>query len=122
MTSISNSDRHRFGIALAAASLAVVIAGNRHATASEARAAAVTIHNFMFEPQVLTITAGTTVTWTNRDDSPHTIAEANQAFRSPALDTGDRFSHTFAAPGDFRYFCTIHSMMKGEIIVKPAVD
>jgi plastocyanin len=82
--------------------------------------AAVEIHNFNFTPPVLTITAGTTVVWTNQDDSPHTLLAADKSFRSAALDTGDKFSYTFATPGDYHYLCGIHPMMKGEIIVKPA--
>jgi plastocyanin len=119
MTSTHNSGRRTAGISLAAAALVVAVAGNPPATRA-ASPAAVTIQNFAFMPRVLTISAGTTVTWTNKDGSPHTIAERNTVFRSAALDTGDTFSHTFATPGDFQYLCTIHTMMKGEIIVTPA--
>ena len=94
------------------------------AVAAEAQAApapaTVTIANFHFNPPVMTVTAGTTVVWANQDDSPHTLLADDRAFRSAALDTGDKFSYTFAAPGDYHYQCGIHPMMKGEIIVKPA--
>jgi len=81
---------------------------------------AIEIHDMRFEPAILTITAGTTVTWLNEDNSPHTVSERGRAFRSSALDTSDRFSYTFAAPGEFTYFCTLHPMMVGKIIVKQA--
>lgn len=89
---------------------------------NQGKTAAVEIQNFHFVPEMLTVTAGTTVTWTNSDETVHTIAEAKGAFRSAALDTKDTFSHTFAAPGEFVYRCTLHPMMVGKIIVKPAGD
>ena len=82
--------------------------------------AAVQIDNFAFTPATLTVTAGTTVTWKNDDDSPHRIGDKNGTFKSAALDTDDTFSHTFAAPGEYPYICTIHPYMVGKIIVKPA--
>jgi plastocyanin len=82
--------------------------------------ATVKIDNFAFAPATLTITAGTTVTWKNDDDSPHRIGDKNGTFKSAALDTDDTFSHTFAAPGEYPYICTIHPYMAGKIIVKPA--
>jgi len=71
-------------------------------------------------PADLTVTAGTTVTWKNDDDSPHRIGDKNGTFTSAALDTDDSFSHTFAAPGEYPYICTIHPYMVGKIIIKPA--
>jgi plastocyanin len=82
--------------------------------------ATVDIDNFAFAPTTLTVTAGTTVTWKNEDDSPHRIGDKDGTFRSAALDTDDTFSHTFAAPGEYPYICTIHPYMIGKIIVKPA--
>ena len=60
------------------------------------------------------------MTWVNDDTSPHTVTDKGRMFRSAALDTEDRFSYTFANPGEFTYFCTLHPMMVGKIIVKPA--
>jgi plastocyanin len=81
----------------------------------------VTIDNFSFAPQTLTVKAGTTVTWTNRDDIPHGIGSANNAFkRSTALDTDDSFSFTFTTPGTYQYFCYIHPHMVGSIVVEAA--
>ena len=88
--------------------------------AAAASSATVTIDNFAFAPPTLTVTAGTTVTWKNEDDSPHRIGDKNGTFKSAALDTDDTFSHTFAAPGEYPYICTIHPYMVGKIIVKPA--
>jgi plastocyanin len=82
---------------------------------------AVAIDNFTFKPQQLTVRAGTTVTWTNKDDIPHGIASANNAFaRSKALDTDDSYSFTFAAPGTYQYFCYLHPHMTATIVVEPA--
>ena len=97
---------------LTAAGEAVVAAGTNTAT--------VNIDNFAFAPAALTVTAGATVTWKNEDDSPHRIGDKNGTFKSAALDTDDTFSHTFAAPGEYPYICTIHPYMVGKIIVKPA--
>jgi plastocyanin len=102
---------------LAAALPELTAAGEAAAAASSAT---VTIDNFAFAPPTLTVTAGTSVTWKNDDDSPHRIGDKNGTFKSAALDTDDTFSHTFAAPGEYPYICTIHPYMVGKIIVKPA--
>lgn len=80
----------------------------------------VTIDNFVFKPAELTIKAGTTVTWTNRDDIPHTVTDAAHppTFRSPALDTDDSTSVTFKTPGIYHYFCSLHPHMQGTVIVQ----
>ena len=79
----------------------------------------VSIDNFSFGPQTLTVKAGTTVTWTNRDDIPHGIASSNNAFKkSGALDTDDSYSFTFTTPGTYQYFCYIHPRMVGTIVVE----
>ena len=81
----------------------------------------IAIDNFTFNPQKLTVKAGTTVTWTNKDDIPHGIASANNAFtRSKAMDTDDSYSHTFITPGTYQYFCYIHPHMTGAIVVEGA--
>jgi plastocyanin len=88
------------------------------ALAAAAHTSTVEISNFAFAPKNLTLSAGTTVTWKNADDSPHRIADVNGAYASAALDTDDSFSHTFAAPGVYKYFCSIHPYMVGTIVVK----
>ena len=70
-------------------------------------------------PQTLTVKAGTTVTWTNKDDIPHGIASSNNAFKkSGALDTDDSYSFTFTTPGTYQYFCYLHPHMVGSIVVE----
>lgn len=82
-------------------------------------AAQVTIDNFAFGDGLITIAAGTKVTWTNRDDIPHTVTGLNGAgFRSGALDSGDSFAYVFAHVGTFRYFCALHPKMRGTVVVK----
>jgi plastocyanin len=78
----------------------------------------VTIDNFTFTPGALAIKAGTTVTWTNHDDVPHTVTAQDHAYSSAGLDTGDTFTHTFDAPGTYTYYCTIHPKMTATIIVR----
>jgi plastocyanin len=80
--------------------------------------AAVKIDNFSFGPATLTVPAGTTVTWTNQDDIPHTVVSTDNVFKSKALDTDDKFSFVFSKPGTYSYFCSIHPKMTGQIIVK----
>jgi plastocyanin len=101
------------------AGLTQVLAGET-AVKVAASPATVNIDNFAFTPATLTVPAGTTVTWKNEDDSPHRIGDKDGTFKSAALDTDDTFSHTFGAPGEYPYICTIHPYMVGKIIVKPA--
>ena len=81
---------------------------------------AVAIHNFAFGPNAITVAAGTTVTWINQDNEPHSVVMVDQSFRSTPMDTGGHFSHTFAAPGQYRYFCGFHPQMTGVVIVRGA--
>jgi plastocyanin len=81
--------------------------------------AVVNIDNFTFGPAALTVRAGTTVTWTNRDDIPHTVVAVDKSFRSKVLDTDDRFAFTFTRPGSYAYFCSIHPHMTGKVVVTP---
>jgi plastocyanin len=88
--------------------------------ASSAAPNQVTIDNFAFSPQTLTVPVGTKVTWINRDDVPHTATSTVEprVFDSKALDTDDKFSFVFTAPGTYPYFCAVHPHMTGEIVVK----
>ncbi|WP_339913754.1 cupredoxin family copper-binding protein [uncultured Brevundimonas sp.] len=79
----------------------------------------VAIRNFVFVPATLTVPVGTTVTWTNGDEAPHTVVATARGFRSTALDTDDTYSFTFTTSGDFAYFCSLHPNMTGRIIVTP---
>jgi plastocyanin len=109
--------------AIAAAVLGAVVgtglAGGVLVARAQAPAAVVSIDNFTFTPQTLTVKAGTTVTWTNRDDIPHGIASSNNAFsKSKAMDTDDSYSFTFTTPGAYAYFCYVHPHMTGTIVVE----
>ena len=77
----------------------------------------VTIKNFMFAMDV-TVTPGSTVTWTNLDGEPHTVASADGLFRSPALDQNDSFSFKFEKAGVYKYICSIHPKMRATVTVK----
>jgi plastocyanin len=78
----------------------------------------VKIDNFTFTPATVTVAVGTEVTWTNRDDIPHTVVTEDKAIKSKPLDTDEKFSYTFTKPGTYSYFCSIHPKMKGEVVVK----
>ena len=86
--------------------------------AAPAADTAVKIDNFTFAPQRVAVKVGTTVTWTNQDDIPHTVTSATKAFRSKALDTDDKFSFTFTTAGVYEYFCSLHPHMTGTIVVE----
>jgi amicyanin len=104
------------------ARLALAAAISIPLTMTPARAADsnVRIANFTFNPPQITVKAGTTVTWTNEDDIPHTVTSTMQAFKSSALDTDQRYSFRFTTPGTYRYFCSLHPHMTGTIIVETA--
>jgi plastocyanin len=109
------------GSTLLGALVGVVLAAGVLFARADNAATAVSIDNFTFGPQSLTVKAGTTVTWTNKDDIPHGIGSADNAFaKSRALDTDDSFSFTFTKPGTYRYFCYIHPHMVGTIVVEAA--
>jgi plastocyanin len=81
-------------------------------------AAEVKIDNFSFGPAELTVPVGTTVTWTNRDDIPHTVVSTDGVFKSKVLDTDEKFSFTFSKAGSYPYFCSIHPKMTGKVVVQ----
>jgi len=75
------------------------------------------IQKFAFAPKEVTVAPGTTIAWTNRDETPHTISAQDHHFVSKAMDTGDRYEYTFTDEGDFSYFCTLHPFMTGIVHV-----
>jgi|SRR5580693_5936919 plastocyanin len=81
-------------------------------------ATAINIDNFTYSPPTITVAAGTTVKWTNADDIPHTVRAVDGSFHSKAMDTDDSYSFTFAKPGVYSYFCSIHPKMVGKVVVK----
>jgi plastocyanin len=115
--------RHiRFAAALAVAAFAVAAtlpAASARAAETEVKIE-VKIDNFAFAPQRIVVQAGTTVTWTNADDAPHTVVSTTKLFKSSALDTADKFSFTFATPGTCEYFCSLHPHMTGTVVVEAA--
>jgi plastocyanin len=102
------------GLSLAVAAALVLQLGGAEA---HAETITVTIDNFTFAPTELKVKVGDTVTWTNHDDIPHTVVSAGK-FRSKTMDTDDSFSFTFAATGDYKYFCSLHPHMTGMIKVE----
>lgn len=103
-------------IAFQGALMALALVSSAHAAPAPVT---VKISNFVFTPATLTVAPGTTVTWVNEDDIPHTVvADDKVMFKSKVLDTGDRFAFTFAKPGTFGYFCSIHPHMTGKVVVK----
>jgi len=100
--------------ALIALMALVVINGNANAADAQVK-----IANFTFEPPVLTVKVGTTVTWVNDDDIPHLVSEKDGKFRSSALDTDATFSQTFKDAGTIEYFCVLHPHMTAKIVVEP---
>lgn len=84
--------------------------------------AVVAIDNFTFNPQRLTVKAGTTVTWTNKDDIPHAVAATDKSFKSKVLDTDNSYSFTFTTPGIYAYFCSLHPHMTGTVVVEAAAS
>jgi plastocyanin len=99
---------------LAIAAAFALFLGGASASAEDTK---VTIDNFTFAPAELTVKVGTTVTWTNHDDIPHTVVSAGK-FRSKTMDTDDSFSFTFTAAGEYKYFCSLHPHMTGMIKVE----
>ena len=79
---------------------------------------AVKIDNFVFGPQTITVPVGTTVTWTNSDDIPHTAVSTDGVFKSKVMDTDEKFSYTFTKPGTYSYYCSVHPTMTGQVVVK----
>ena len=104
--------------ALAAAVLTAAITSP--AVSAQAVDTQVAIDQFTFTPQRVIVKAGTTVTWTNDDDIPHTVASSSKLFKSKTLDTKDKFSFTFTTPGNYEYFCSLHPHMTGAIVVETA--
>jgi len=118
--STRNSLRGPIGAALLGAASALALAAAILPSQAQSPASAVSIDNFTFNPQKLTVKAGATVTWTNKDDIPHAIAAVGKEFKSKVLDTDNSFSFTFTTPGSYNYFCSLHPHMTGTIMVEAA--
>jgi plastocyanin len=112
MTSVTRRNLGILSLGFAAAAATILRTDHAHAEDT-----AVHIDNFVFEPAALTVKVGTTVTWTNRDDIPHTVVCAGK-FRSKTMDTDGSFAFTFAAAGEYKYFCSLHPHMQGVVKVE----
>ena len=112
----------RLAAFIAALALTAPLAPAVHAAEASAPTAAgptVKIDNFVFGPATLTVKVGTTVTWVNNDDIPHTVvANDHVTFKSKVLDTDQSFSFTFTKPGEYPYFCSLHPHMTGKVVVQ----
>ena len=113
---LANKIRH--ALALSVASALLVFATVDTVPASADTANTIVIKNFDFAPMAITVAAGTTVSWTNKDGEPHTVTSLDGLFRSGALDTGDSFSFKFDKPGVYKYLCSIHPRMTATVTVK----
>src|SRR5271163_4286689 len=89
-----------------------------NAQQSPAKTADVKIDNFSSGPATATVPVGTTITWTNHDDIPHTVVSTDGVFKSKVLDTDEKFTFTFDKPGTYAYFCSIHPKMTGKVVVQ----
>ena len=85
-------------------------------TVASAQGNSVSIENFAFAPDTLTIKAGSTVVWTNNDSASHNIKIGDTT--SPMMAKGQTFEMTFDTKGTFDYICGVHPSMKGKIIVE----
>jgi plastocyanin len=97
---------------------AVLAAGSVGVAFGDGAAIKISAKDFMFSPTTVTVKVGSTVTWTNLDDEPHTVFSDTGLFRSSALDTKDSFSYEFDKAGTYHYLCTIHPRMVGTIVVE----
>ena len=121
MTIIARSIRVAAALAVALFAAEATLPATTSARAAETEVKIeVKIDNFTFAPQRIVVQAGTTVTWTNADDAPHTVVSTTKLFKSSALDTTDKFSFTFATPGTYEYFCSLHPHMTGTVVVEAA--
>jgi amicyanin len=112
--------KSRSRVATAFGVVLLVAAATFAARSAPTADAEVDIDQFTFLPQRITVKAGTTVTWINEDDVPHTIVSSSKVFKSKALDTADKFSFTFTTPGTYDYFCSVHPHMTGAVVVEAA--
>ncbi len=117
---MSNKTKLVLGITVATSLMTVMFAAAPKLSANpqQAATAEVKIDNFSFGPATLTVAPGTTVTWINRDDIPHTVVSTDSAFKSKVLDTDEKFSFTFTKAGNYPYFCSIHPKMTATVVVK----
>ena len=93
-------------------------AGGGGKSASASGSTTVHVKNFSFDPQNLTVTKGTKVTWTFDDSTDHNVAAGDKTFKSKDLKSGGNYSFTFNTAGKYDYICTIHQYMTGSVTVQ----
>jgi len=99
-------------------SIFVISCGSSSNTKTSTPTDEVEISGFSFKPENISISAGTTVTWTNEDAVIHTVTSDDELFDSGNLSKGDTFEYTFNQTGTFGYHCIPHPYMTGEVIVE----
>src|SRR5215469_2317577 len=101
--------------------LGMLLFSGRHATAGDSGKPSnkyqVNIQDFSFQPVTLSVPVGATVTWTNKDEEPHTVFSSDDVFKSKALDSDESFAFTFSKAGTYKYFCSVHPRMVATIVV-----
>jgi plastocyanin len=100
-------------LVLMCGAMALYVPANAQSSATH-----IVIKDFMFSPTTLVVKAGSTVTWTNRDEEPHTVVGTSGTFKSGGLDTNDSFTYKFTEPGKYTFVCTVHPQMVGTIAVQ----
>lgn len=114
---LSTNIQRAFAVSIGRAILTAALA-SVFTVAQAQDANVIMIKNFMFSPMSLNVKAGSTVTWKNQDDEPHTVVSDTGLFRSSALDQGDTYQFKFEKAGVYSIFCGIHPHMKATITVK----
>jgi plastocyanin len=98
--------------------LAATATVKANASQAQGKTAEAKIDNFSFSPATLNVAVGTTVTWTNHDDIPHTVVSTDGVFKSKVIDTDEKFSYSFSKAGTFPYYCSVHPKMTGTVVVQ----
>ena len=110
--------RYRSVLAAVSATMLCWVAAGSPATAATPDPGRIVVKDFMFVPVSLTVKAGSTVTWANMDDEPHTVVSDTGLFRSGSMDTNESFAFKFDKPGTYHFTCSIHPRMVGTIVVQ----
>jgi plastocyanin len=109
---------HRRFFALAGMVVLWAVAAGCESSAASPDSGQIVMKNYMFAPNSVTIKAGASVTWANKDDEPHAVVSDTGLFRSGAVDTDETFSFKFDKPGTYHFTGSIHPRMVGSIIVE----
>jgi plastocyanin len=110
--------RYRAMLTLARVAILLTVAASFPLSATAQDAGQIVIKDYMFAPNSVTVKAGTTVKWINKDDEPHSVVSDTGLFRSGAVDTDETFSFKFDKPGTYHFTCSIHPRMVGTITVE----